>query len=41
MCFRPPNVKKPIKCPACSTLNPGENKNCKKCGAELAAQSEK
>lgn len=41
MCFRPPTVKKPIKCPACNTINPGENKVCKKCGADLPAPAGK
>lgn len=35
MCFRPPEMKKPIICPACGIRNPGINKKCKKCAADL------
>ncbi|WP_214658768.1 zinc-ribbon domain-containing protein [Candidatus Formimonas warabiya] len=40
MCFRPPNVKKPIKCPKCGALNPGTNKECSKCNADLTKEQE-
>lgn len=35
MCFRPPSVTKPTKCPSCGIFNLPPNKTCKKCGAEL------
>ena len=35
MCFRPPTVRKPKKCPKCGILNPATIKTCNKCGAEL------
>lgn len=35
MCFRPPEMKAPKKCPACGARNPGMNKVCKKCGEPL------
>ena len=35
MCFRPPQVNKPIKCPECSAYNRPGSKLCNKCGAEL------
>lgn len=41
MCFRPPAAQKPIKCPACGTVNPPTNKTCKKCQAELQQETDK
>ncbi len=37
MCFRPPEatIAPPKKCPACGQRNPGKNKVCRKCGADL------
>lgn len=35
MCFRPPQVGKPIKCPECGAMNPFNQAKCKKCKAEL------
>ena len=35
MCFRPPSVGKPQKCPECGALNPGAAKTCVKCKAAL------
>lgn len=35
MCFRPPQVNKPQKCPECNAYNQPNAKICKKCGAEL------
>ncbi|WP_373657689.1 zinc-ribbon domain-containing protein [Sporomusa acidovorans] len=40
MCFRPPEIKAPVKCPECGARNLGTNKTCKKCGKPLPAQSE-
>lgn len=40
MCFRPPNVQKPIKCPNCGKFNPATNKVCIECKAELTAAVE-
>lgn len=37
MCFRPPSVNKPIKCPACGAINPAIAKTCLKCKADLTA----
>lgn len=41
MCFRPPTVSKPIKCPNCETLNPPKYKVCKKCKQPLSAEENK
>lgn len=41
MCFRPPTVNKPIKCPSCETLNPANLKLCKKCQGPLEAEEKK
>lgn len=35
MCFRPPDMSKPVKCPKCSALNKAMDKTCKECGAKL------
>jgi predicted RNA-binding Zn-ribbon protein involved in translation (DUF1610 family) len=35
MCFRPPQVQKPKRCPNCNAMQPGIAKVCKKCGTEL------
>ena len=35
MCFRPPSVSKPKRCPDCNSLNPGTLTVCRKCGAAL------
>lgn len=35
MCFRPPEMKPPKKCPECGARNPGMKTTCKKCGAPL------
>ncbi|TWH59485.1 double zinc ribbon protein [Desulfitobacterium sp. LBE] len=35
MCFRPPEVAAPKKCPECGARNPGVFKTCKKCGNPL------
>lgn len=40
MCFRPPNVQKPIKCPECGKFNPATNKVCNECKAELKPTQE-
>lgn len=36
MCFRPPQVQKPIKCPECGALNPPIKQTCMKCQADFA-----
>lgn len=41
MCFRPPTVNKPIKCPCCGTLNPSNLKLCKKCQEALKTEEKK
>ena len=38
MCFRPPSVQKPVKCPSCGKFNPATNKVCIQCKADLAAK---
>jgi ribosomal protein L40E len=35
MCFRPPSVGKPKKCPECGSYNPAILKQCRKCGGDL------
>lgn len=35
MCFRPPEIKPPVKCPECGARNAGHLTNCKKCGTPL------
>ena len=35
MCFRPPKLSKPKKCPNCGMLNPVIAKVCIKCKTEL------
>jgi ribosomal protein L40E len=35
MCFRPPTVGKPKKCPECGSVNPAIVKQCRKCGVDL------
>lgn len=35
MCFRPPEVKKPKKCPVCGALSPFTVNACRKCGTPL------
>jgi len=35
MCFRPPSIVKPAKCPDCGTVNPPTKKICSKCQADL------
>lgn len=40
MCFRPPTVQKPIKCPSCGKFNPATNKVCINCKADLTAPEE-
>ena len=40
MCFRPPSVGKPIKCPSCGALNPNIAKNCVKCKTDLTSLKE-
>lgn len=37
MCFRPPSVQKPIKCPNCNKFNPAINKVCIHCKTDLSA----
>jgi predicted RNA-binding Zn-ribbon protein involved in translation (DUF1610 family) len=39
MCFRPPYVGKPIKCPNCGKMNPATNKNCVQCNTELKPEN--
>lgn len=35
MCFRPPQVKKRVRCPKCGFLTNEGDKKCSKCGAEI------
>ena len=35
MCFRPPTVQRPVKCPGCGVMNPPTSKKCRRCEADL------
>lgn len=41
MCFRPPSVSKPKKCPSCGTVNPGNLKECRNCKHPLDSGEQK